>query len=329
MSKKITAFVLVLAILTSARFAKAQEPGEIRRIGFLSVLSASSSRSMRLYETLRQALRNLGWIEGKNISIESRWMAGKRERLPALAEELLRLKVEVVVVHGGHPARLVQQMNKTIPIVMAEASDAVGRGIIQSLAHPGGNITGLTSIQAELGAKRLELLKEIVPDLSRVAMLWTPKSPASRYEWKEIQPLARQLGLQLHSIQLRRLDDLDKTLEDTVKVGVGALAVTSGVSTHFDRKRITDLAAKHHLPIITTDHYYVDAGALMSYTRDTADLFRRAATYVDKILKGAKPADLPVQQPVKFNLVVNLKTAKTLGITIPPTVLYQATKVIQ
>ena len=329
MTRMIAFLVTAFAILAFADPAYAQQAEKIRRIGFLSVLSQANSRSVRLHQAFREGLRDLGWIAGKNISIEYRWMERRRERLPGLADELLGLQVEVIVVHGGHPARVVQRKSKTIPIVMAEASDAVGRGIVQSLARPGGNITGMTSITPVLAAKRLELLKEIVPNLSRVAVLWTPKSPASIYAWKVIQRPAQQLGLRLHSTELRRPDDLAKAFDDAVRVGAGALISTSGVFTHFGRKRISGLVTKSRLPAIFTNAGAVKAGGLMSYNRDTTDLYRRAATYVDKILKGAKPGELPVEQPTRFLLVVNLKTAKALGITFPPSILLRADEVIE
>ena len=329
MNRKLAFLVTAFAILAFADPAGAQQAEKTRLIGFLSVFSQSHSGSVRWHQAFREGLRDLGWIAGNNISIEYRWMERRRERVPALADELLRLKVEVIVVHGGHPARVVQQKSKTIPIVMAEASDAVGRGIVQSLARPGGNITGLTSITPMLAAKRLELLKEIVPNLSRVAVLWTPKSPASRFAWKVIQRPAQQLGLRLHSTELRSPNDLAKAFDDAVKVGAGALIGTSGITTHFGLKRITDLVAKSRLPAIHVSKATVVAGGLMSYNRDAADLYRRAAAYVDKILKGAKPADLPVEQPTKFDLVVNLKTANALGITLPPSILLRATEVIE
>ncbi len=322
-------FTTVLAILAWNHPAAGQQQEKVRRIGFLSVFSQSHSGSQRWHQAFRQGLRDLGWIAEKNIRIEYRWMERRRERVPLLADELLSLKVEIIVVHGGHPARVVQRKSKTLPIVMAEASDAVGRGIVQSLARPGGNITGLTSITPVLAAKRLELLKEIVPGLARVAVLWTPKSPASRYAWKVIQRPAQQLGLGLHSTELRNPADLAKAFDDAVKVGVGALIGTSGVTVHFGRKRITDLVAKSRLPAIYVSAATVVAGGLMSYNRDAADLYRRAATFVDKILRGAKPADLPVEQPTKFDLVVNLKTAKALGITVPRSILLRADEVIE
>jgi len=330
MRKKLFCFALCAMLFALSVPVKAQEAERIRRLGFLSVFSDSHSGSARWQEAFRQGLRDHGWVPGKNITIEYRWMAGKRKRLPGLAAELLRLNVEVIVVHGGAAARAVQRLSKTIPIVMAEASDALGRGIIKSLARPGGNITGLTSINAELGAKRLELLKAIVPNLSRVAVLWTPRSPASRHAWQETQVPAGQLGIQLHSMEVRSSDDLEKAFKDAARAGAGALAGTPGVLASFDQKLISNLAAKHRLPTIYSGSDWVtDAGGLMSYATNYNDLYRRAATYVDKILKGAKPADLPVEQPRKFDIVINLKTAKALSLTIPPEVLMRADKVIK
>ncbi|MDH3445422.1 MAG: ABC transporter substrate-binding protein [Deltaproteobacteria bacterium] len=330
MNSKITIWSATLLLLATVSLAQAQLPEQIRRIGFLSTFSASHSGSTRWHEAFRQGLHEHGWVVGKNISIENRWVAGKRERIPELAAELLGLDVEVIVVHGGRPARVVQRMNKEIPIVMAEASDAVGRGIVKSLARPGGNITGLTSINVELFAKRLELLKAIVPTLSRVAVIWTPKSPASKHAWIETQLPARQLGLELHSMELRRSDELEKAFEDAARCGVGALVGTPGVLSTFNQKRISDLAVRSRLPTIYSGSDWVtDAGGLMSYATNYEDLYRRAATYVDKILNGANPADLPVEQPIAFELVINPKTAKQIGLTIPPNVLARANEVIR
>jgi len=309
---------------------KAQEAERIRRLGFMSVFSASHTGSVRWQEAFRQGLRDHGWVPGKNITIEYRWMAGKRERLPEFAAQLVALNLDVIIVHGGAPARFAQRASKTIPIVMAEASDAVGRGIVESLARPGGNITGLTSINVELFAKRLELLKAIIPNLSRVAVLWTPKSPASRHAWKETQLPAKELGIQLHSMEVRSPNDLDKAFQAATGAGAEALVGTPGVLATFDQKRISDLAVASRLPTIYSGSDWVtDAGGLMSYATNYDDLYRRAAAYVDKILKGSKPADLPVEQPKKFDLVINLKTAKKLGITIPTSILYRADKVIK
>ncbi len=332
LSKGIFVFICLLptVLLPAVSLVEAQQEGRIRRLGFLSNFSASHSGSARWLEAFRQGLRAHGWVPGKNITIEYRLMAGRRKRLPEAAAQLLGLNVEVIIVHGGAPARVVQQASKTIPIVMAEVSDAVGRGIVESLARPGGNVTGLTSINVELFAKRLELLKAIVPNLSRVAVLWTPKSPASRHAWKETQIPARELGIRLHSMEVRSPDELEKAFKEAVRAGAGALAGTPGVLATFDQKRISNLAVKSRLPTIYSGSDWVtDAGGLMSYATNYDDLYRRAATYVDKILNGAKPADLPVERPRKFDLVINLKTAKVLGLTIPPEVLYRATKVIK
>ncbi len=315
---------LALGLLAAPLPTEAQQSGKIHRIGLLT--RHSSSDHPYWYQAFRQGLRDLGWVEGKNIIIEYRWAAGRRERFPALAEELLRLKVELVVTVGGAPARAVQRLSKTIPIVMAEATAPVARGLVQSLARPGGNTTGLSARPPELFGKQLELLKETVPNLSRVAVLWSPKGPASRLGWKTIQLLARQLGIQLHSMEVRSPKDFDKAFDDAIRARTGALAITP---FGWNRKRIADLAAESRLPAIDGLLEFVDAGGLMSYGTNFADLFRRAATFVDKILKGAKPADLPVEQPRKFDFAINLKTGKQLGITIPPEVLYQATKVIK
>ena len=325
-------FVLAFCVLLFALSVpvKAQEAERIRRLGFLSNFSASHSGSARWLEAFRQGLRDHGWVPGKNITIEYRLMAGRRKRLPEAAAQLLGLNVEVIIVHGGAPARTVQRLSKTISVVMAEASDAVGRGIVESLARPGGNITGLTSINVELFAKRLELLKQIVPNLSRVAVLWTPKSPASRHAWKETQLPAQELGIQLHSMEVRNSNELEEAFQAATGAGAEALVGTPGVLATFDQKRISDLAVTSRLPTIYSGSDWVtDAGGLMSYATNYDDLYRRAAAYVDKILKGAKPADLPVEQPKKFDLVINLKTAKKLGITIPASILYRADKIIK
>ena len=317
------AVILGLSLTLALFPAQAQEAGEIRRIGFLSHLS-SPPTALR-YQAFQKGLRDLGWVEGKNITIEYRFAEGKRERLPDLAAELLRHKVEIVVVEGGEAASVVQQMSKTIPIVMAESTAPVERGLVQSLARPGGNITGLSLNPLELIGKRLEMLKEIVPKLSRVAVLWNPRSPASALAWKEIQLPARRLGVQLHSLEVRSPDEYDKAFQEATRARAAALTALGGT----DYKRIANLAAKSRLPSILGERAFAELGGLVAYGTDLADLFRSAATYVHKILKGAKPADLPVEQPTKFELVINLKTAKALGLTIPPSLLGRADQVIQ
>jgi len=327
----------VLAFCAVAADASAQQVPNMHRIGFLSVYAEKDPGSQRWQASFRRGLQDHGWTEGRNISIHHRWIRGRRDCeingrracLPKLVDELLALKVELIVVHGGAPARVIQQRAPALPVVMAEASDAIGRGIVKSLAKPGGSITGLTSITPVLAAKRLELLKEIVPGLSRVGVIWTPNAPASSYAWQQIKEPARRLGLDVISVRLRPGDDLEKPFRDAARSGAGALIDTSGVGSTFGKRRIADLANRTGLPAIFIDAENVHEGGLMSYNRDNNDLYRRAAAYVDKILKGAKPADLPIEQPTRFYLRVNLKTAKALGITIPPAILLRADEVVE
>jgi len=321
---------LALGLLAGPLPTEAQQTGKIHRIGYLSVRGPDREKSS--LAAFHQGLRDLGWIKGQNIAIEYRWAAGRRERLPALAAELLGLKVELIVTGGGAAARAAQGASKTIPIVMAEATAPVARGLVQSLARPGGNITGLSRRSPEFFGKLLELLKGTVPDLTRVAVLWSPKHPASIVGWNAIQPPARQLGLELHSMEVRSPNDLDKAFQDANRARAGALVVMPGLNTGIGTswKRIADLAAKSRLPAISTSRRFLRAGGLITYnTTRMADQYFRAATYVDKILKGAKPADLPVELPTNYIMRINLKTAKQLGITIPAEVLFQATEVIK
>jgi putative ABC transport system substrate-binding protein len=317
------AFVLVVA----GSVAQAQPSAKVRRIGVLTPRSPSDSALW--HQAFQQGLHNLGWVEGKNIAIEYRYAEGKRDRLPDLAADLLHLKVEVVVVVSVYAARAVQQVNKAVPIVMASAADPVQLGLVATLARPEGNITGLSEITPEMAGKRLELLKEMVPKLSRVAVLWDPTNDASALSWKEVQSPASQLGLHLQSLEARNPKDLDKAFEHATRARAGALAVMPAQLFGANLKQIVDLAAKSRLPSIWHLSEFVDSGGLAAYGPDRSDQFRRAATYVDKILKGAKPADLPVEQPIKFELVINLKTAKQIGLTIPQSVLYRADKVIK
>jgi putative ABC transport system substrate-binding protein len=320
---------LAAGLLAGLLPVEAQQAGEIHRIGYLSV--RGPEREKGYLPAFQQGLRDLGYFEGKNIAIEYRWAAGKRERLPALAAELLGHKVELIVTGGGAAARAAQGASKTIPIVMAEATAPVARGYVQSLARPGGNTTGLSRRSPEEFGKQLEVLKETVPNLSRVAVLWSPKGPASRFGWNAIQLPARQLGLQLHSMEVRSPNDLDKAFQDATRARAGALVIMPGTGAWVgvSRKRIFNLVARSRLPAIATSTGFVRAGGFMAYGTSMADLYRRAATYVDKILKGAKPADLPVELPTNYKLRINLKTAKKLGLTIPPEVLYRATEVIK
>ncbi len=319
--------IALLAIAAAPRTGHAQQSAKIPRIGLLS--SFSSSVTARWHTAFLQGLRELGWVEGKNVGIEYRYAEGRSERLPDLAADLVRLKTDIIVAAITPEALAAKNATKTIPIVVASMGDPVELGLVESLAHPGGNITGLTNIPAEQVGKRLELLKEIIPKLSRVAVLWDPRNQTSALAWKEIQLPARRLGVQLHSLELRSPNDFDKAFEAATKARADALAIMPGLSFVANLKRIADFAAKSRLPSLYHLREFAEAGGLVAYGADRADLFRRAATYVDKILKGAKPADLPVQLPTKFELVINLKTAKQLGLTIPRSVLLRTDEVIE
>ncbi len=318
---------LALGLLMAPLAADAQQPAKVPRIGLLSPFSPSDAALW--HQAFRQGLRDLGWVEGKNVSIEYRYAEGRTDRLPDLAADLVRLKVDIIVVSVTTDALSAKKATGTIPIVMASVGDPVASGLVASLARPGGNITGLSQIAPELVGKRLELLKEIVPKLSRVAVLWRPEADSSPLAWKESQLPARALGLQLHSMEVRSSDDFDKAFEDATRARAGALAVTPDPLFVRNLKRIAALAAKSRLPSIFHLREFADSGGLLTYGVDRSDMFRRAATYVDKILKGAKPGDLPVEQPTKFELVINLKTAKALGLTIPQSVLMRVDEVIQ
>jgi putative ABC transport system substrate-binding protein len=304
-----------------------QAPTKVPRIGLLSALSPSEAALW--YQAFRLGLRDRGWVEGKNISIEYRYAEGRIDRLPDLAADLVRLKVDVIVVSFAPDSLAAQKATRAIPIVMAAAADPVALGLVESLARPGGNITGLSQMSVELGGKRLELLKEMVPKLSSVAVLWNPQVVVSSFSWKELQLPARQLGLQLHSLEVRSPSDFDQAFEAATRARAGALFIIPDPVTVTNQKRIADLATKSRLPSILHISEFADAGGLVAYGPDRADMFRRAATFVDKILKGAKPSDLPVEQPTKFELVINLKTAKALGLTISYSLLLQADKVIE
>ncbi len=307
--------------------ARAQAPVKVRRIGLLS--GHSPSATALWHQAFQLGLRDLGWVEGKNISIDYRYSEGRNERLPGLAAELVRLKVDVIVTSVTPDALAAQKATRAIPIVIVAAGDPVALGLVESLARPGGNVTGLSPMTAELGGKRLELLKEMLPKLSRVAVLSNPQNVSSPLAWKEIQLAARQLGIQLHSLEVRNPNDFDKAFEDATRARAGALFVIPDPAITPNLKRIAELAARNRLPSIFHVSEFADAGGLLTYGPDRADLFRRAATYVDKLLKGAKPAELPIEQPTKFELVINMKTAKALGIKVPPSLLLQATRVIE
>ncbi len=319
--------ILALSIFLAPLATNAQQVPKVPRVGFLSSFSASATAPW--LQAFRRGLRDLGWIEGKNISIEYRYAEGKRDRLPALAADLVRLKVDIIVSSIGTDTVAAKNATRTIPIVMASAGDPVAGGLVESLARPGGNITGLTQMAPELSGKRLELLKETVPKLSRVAVLWDPDGTTSPLAWKETHVPARALGLQLHSMEVRSSNDFAKAFQDAARARAGALAVMPDPLFVQNLKRIADLAARSHLPSVFHLREFADLGGLMAYGPDRSDMFRRAATYVDKILKGAKPADLPVEQPTRFELVINMKTAKALGLTFPQSILIRADQMIQ
>ncbi len=317
-------FVASLSLtLLAAPLAVEAQVGKVYRIGILANLSGG------IWGPFIEGLRDLGYVEGQNITIELRSSEGKYERLPDLAAELVRLKVDVIVAPADENVVVAKQATRTIPIVMAGSGDPVGSGLVASLARPGGNVTGLSLNAPELAGKQLQLLKEIVPRVSRVAVLWNPTNRAGQSLLGEAKVAARSLGVQLRILEARGPDEFQGTFAAMARERAGALLVFPDGMFLLQRKRITDFAAKSRLPAMYGRRELVDAGGLMSYAPSLGDNLRRAASYVDKILKGAKPADLPVEQPTKFDLVINLKTAKALGLTIPPALLLRADEVIE
>jgi ABC-type uncharacterized transport system substrate-binding protein len=316
-------------LLAAPLAAAGQQAAEIARIGWLGA-NPAPGRHMR--EAFLQGLRDLGYVEGRNVVVEYRFAEGKLERYPALAAELVALKVDVIVAPITLAALAAKQATKTIPIVFAAVGDPITDGLVASLARPGGNVTGLSVLSPELVGKRLEQIKQAVPGISRVAVLWQPGAAPTRTEQemlKEGEVTAQALGVRPQFVEARRPADLDRAFSDMTKARAGALTVLPGNMFFSERRRLVGLAAKNRLPAVYPSREYVDAGGYMSYAPNGADLFRRAAIYVDKILKGAKPGDLPVEQPTTFELVINLKTAKALGLTIPPSVLGRADQVIE
>jgi putative ABC transport system substrate-binding protein len=320
--------ILVCALLSALSFsAEAQQPAKVPRVGMLVAGSVSSYKSR--IDAFRRGLSELGYMEGKNILIDYRYAEGKVDRYPDLAADLVHLKVDVIVGGGGNAISAAKNATKTIPIVMAVAGDPIGTGLVESLGRPGGNITGLTLLSPELSGKRLEILKETVPKLSRVAVLLNPANPGTALYRKEAEVAARSLGVELHLLEARRPNELASALSGTKTVRAQALVSLPDAMFFSEQVQIANLAAQSGLPAIFPEGEFVNAGGLMSYGPNLPDLFRRAAYFVDKILKGANPADLPVEQPTKFELVINLKTAKQIGLTIPPNVLARADKVIK
>ncbi len=320
---------LLLGGLFSPVATEAQQAAKVARIGYLATKLADSPVAL---EAFRRGVRDLGYVEGRNLVVEYRDAEGKPERLAALAAELVALNVDVIVAPGTPSALAAKRATRTIPIVFPAAGDPVTSGLVTSLARPGGNVTGLSNVHPDLVGKRLELLTQAVPGVSRVAVLWHPGGSDERTNrdmLKVADVAGRALGLQLQFVEARGPADFDRAFSEMTKARVGALTVFSSVLLIRERRRLVDLAAQHRLPAVYTWREAVDAGGLMSYGANLADLFRRAAVYVDKILKGAKPADLPVEQPTKFELVINMKTAKALGLTIPQSLLLRADKVIE
>ena len=315
--------LLLIALLLTPSIAMTQLTKKTPRIGFL-VPGSSATFSARI-EALRQGLRDRGYVEGKNIAIDYRYAEGKLEGLPYLAADLVRLKIDLILAAGSEATAAARNATKEIPIVMTNGGDVVRLGFVASLARPGGNLTGLISNPSELAGKRLELLKEAVPKAKRMAILQNPETRVDAAN-VELQPTARALGLQLQILEVGTPDAVDAAFRATTRERADALIVRSGAFTNFHQRRIAELAIKNRLPAMYNN---VDAGFLMSYDADRLESFRRAAIYIDKILKGDKPGELPVEQPMKFELIINLKTAKQIGLTIPPNLLVRADRVIR
>jgi putative tryptophan/tyrosine transport system substrate-binding protein len=318
--------LLTCFVLGNVHFAEAQQSPKIPRIGWLS---PSAAGSVAGFERLRGELHRLGYVDGKNLLIESRYAEDKLERLPTLADELVRLKVDVLVTRGTPEAIALKNATKTIPIVFYTVTDPVGAGLVDSLARPGGNITGFSSLEALLAGKRLELLKETVPKLTRVAVLWNPQDLSSAQQWKESQTASRELNLQLYSMEVSRAGQYESAFKEAINARSASLAVIAGSLEDLNQQQILDLATRNRLPAMYPRVVFVTSGGLMSYGAASEEAARRAALMVDKILKGAKPADLPVEQAAKFDLVINLNAAKKIGLTIPQKLLVKADRVIK
>jgi len=319
---------LTLGTLTVPLAAEAQQAARLPRIGVL--FASTPAATSHLLDGLRQGLREHGYVEGQHIILERRYGQAETERMSDVASELVRLKVDVLVAATDPATAALRQQTQTIPIVMANGTDPVGTGFVASLARPGGNVTGLSALSPELSGKRLGLLREVVPGLSRVAIIWNPDVRGALFDYKETETAARSMRLQLQSVEVSRSEDLDRAFSAVTNQRAQALIVQTPNPVLFaNRSQIASFAQRTRRPSMYGQKEFADAGGLITYGPNTADLWRRAATYVDKILKGAKPADLPVEQPTTFELVVNLKTAKALGLTIPQTLLLQADQVIE
>jgi putative tryptophan/tyrosine transport system substrate-binding protein len=331
MKKRITLWLLATLFLANVSLADAQQTGKIFRIGFLD--NSTAAGIAVFLEAFRQELSKLGWIEGKNITIEYRFAEQKNDRLPELAAELVRLKVDLIVTSGGPTPLVAKKATTTLPIVMINSPDPVAVGLVTSLARPGGNVTGVSGLAPELTSKRLEVLKDAIPRLSRVGLLRTPGGALGsdpELQLKELRPAALALKIKLEEIKTQPdAKGLESAFQTAKQKQVGAIMTTTGRRFFAERKRVVELPVNYRLPAIYPEKGYVDEGGLMSYGADFDDLYRRAAFYVDKILKGAKPADLPVQQATKFEFVISLKAAKQIGLTLSPEFLSRANKVIK
>ena len=320
--------MLTLSLLVTPLAAEAQQLTKVPRIGVLSANSQASEASVDQLEAFRQGLRDLGYVEGQNITVEYRFAEWQEERLAALAAELVRLPGDVLVTRSAPAAHAARHATSTIPIVFSNVNDPVGQGIVASLARPGGNITGLSTLSSEISGKRLQLLKEAIPALQRVAVVWHAANPGMALQFRETQDTARVLGLELHSLEVHSPDDVDRVVAAARAERVEGLVVLPGLPVR-SPTQVVDFATTHRLPAIYAVCELVQAGGLMSYGPNYREIARRAAAYVDKILKGAQPGNLPVERPRKFAMVINLKTAKDLGLTIPPSILFQADEVIR
>jgi putative tryptophan/tyrosine transport system substrate-binding protein len=320
----------LIALLLTALLgpAAAQSPAKVPRVGYISPGSSSDPARLRRFEAFRQGLRELGYIEGQTIILEPRWAEGKYDQYPALAADLVRLKVDAIVASGGAATKAAQQATRTIPIIMSIVIDPVGSGLVSSLAHPGGNLTGTSMMATDLVGKQFEVLKEIVPTVSRLALLWNPANPGGAPQLREAEAVARALGMGLQTLEARNPQEIDSAFAAMTKERPGALVVLVDAFFTNQVRQIADLATKGRLPSIYGQREYAEAGGLMVYSSNPFDMERRTATFVDKILKGAKPADLPIEQPTKFELLINLRTAKAIGVTIPPSLLQRADQII-
>src|SRR5262245_20023541 len=325
---RISSFAAVL-LLAAPLAVEAQQAEQMPRVGYINPGFPSEPVRMRRLEAFRQGLRELGYSEGRNIALEPRWAEGKYDRYPAIAADLVRLKVNVIVTIGGAATKAAKQATRTIPIVMSTVTDPVESGLVESLARPGGNVTGTSMMAPDLAGKQFELLRQALPEVSRVALLWNPANPGGAVQLREAEAAGRAMGVRLQTLEARNSQQIDRAFAAMTRERPGALIVLADAILYNQRKQIAALAAQSRLPSASALSDYAEAGGLISYSANSLDLERRSATFVDKILKGAKPGDLPVEQPTKLELVINLKTAKALGLTIPPSVLARADQLIQ